>query len=64
MESTGTGSGKQGGRSKRYTAAPIRFITELGLTDENIEKTADATESDEVNSDGDQNTSNDGDSSS
>ena len=59
MDSTGTGFGNQGNSSKSKTAIPIICITDLGFTDENIDKTSDVEESDEVNSNRNHNPSND-----
>ena len=61
MDSAGAGSGNQGGGSKRKTSVPIIYFTSPGLTYDKTEKTADAVELDEVNSDGYRNPSNDGD---
>ena len=50
MESAVTDSGKQGERSKSKTVVPIQYITDLGFTDYKTKNTADAAESDGVNS--------------
>ena len=64
MDSAGTGFGDQGGRSKMKASGTIRYITDLGFTDDMTEKIADAAELDEVNYIGYHNPSNNGDRSS
>ena len=63
MDSSGTVPGNQGWRSKRVTSVPIRYIMDLGFTDEKTENNADANRM-KKNSDWGHNPSNNGDSSS